>query len=229
MSRIKKILIEEIREIRKEYLTSVYYEGNFKNAMDDASVELFKRLKLLPFELEKELKFIKYLENSFATTEIDNLRKTFFFIMQDSVTKKYYLNYSIDIDRTSEEFINEIRLIAEKNHLIFHTTSNELTDFEDILIKKRKEKIRGYFSTENPDVISPNIQSLEDILTSVRIPYYVDNQYVIKGRNGLGLAISNPSFIFNIGYVTRTYFLQLNIKEENNQFLLNSPLKKIIL
>lgn len=141
MSRIKKILIEEIREIRKEYLTSVYYEGNFKNAMDDASVELFKRLKLLPFELEKELKFIKYLENSFATTEIDNLRKTFFFIMQDSVTKKYYLNYSIDIDRTSEEFINEIRLIAEKNHLIFHTTFNELSDFEDIVIKKEKEYV----------------------------------------------------------------------------------------
>lgn len=228
MSRIKKILIEEIREIRKEYLTSVYYEGNFKNAMDDASVELFKRLKLLPFELEKELKFIKYLENSFATTEMENLRKTFFFIMQDSVTKKYYLNYSIDVDQTSEKFINEIRLTAEKNHLRFQTTSNELSDFEDIVIKKR-ERIRAYPSDKVTDMLSSKIDSLDDMITSLRIPYYVDNQYCIKGQRGLSTAISYPSFIFNDEYVTRTYFLQLNIKEENNQFLLNSPLKKIIL
>ena len=230
MSKIKKILIEEIREIRKEYLTSVCYNGNFKNSMDYASIELFKRLKLLPFESQNELEFVKYLEHTFSIYEgSSNLRKTFFFIMQDSFTKKYYLNYSIDIDQASKSFISEILSQAKNNHLKFHTTSNDLRDFEDIVIKKRKEKIHGYFSNEAPDIISPNIESLEDIMLSLRIPYFVDNPYDIKRVGGLRRVISNPSEFCDIGYVIRTYFLELSIKEENNHFLLDSPLKEIIL
>lgn len=229
MSKIKQTLIEEIREIRKEYLTSVGHSGNFKNNMDYASIELFKRLKLLPFESQNELEFVKYLEHTFSNYKgSSNLRKTFFFIMQDSITKKYYLNYSIDIDQTSKTFMREVASQAENNHLKIHTTSNDLRDFEDILIKKRKGNIHGYFSNENPDIISPNIESLEDIMLSLRIPYFVDNQYDIKRVGGLRTVISNPLQFCNIGYVIRTYFLELNIKEENSQFLLKSPLKKII-